>query len=234
VRASRLNVVLSLLGADDGLDGTTITERLHAGGSQTTPGKLLVHLLALEESGHVHVERHDGYRFSLTPDGEAIAYDLGPGGPVAVTLVMADLVGFVSFTAAQGDGAAHRVAKGLRAIADEELTDAGGRVVKSLGDGFLGVVDREHDGVAVTRRIADRCRDLDSTSWSVRAAVHDGQPIQHQGDLYGADVNLVARLCEAASPDEVITTTAGADREVELIDLRGLDEPIAVARMALR
>jgi hypothetical protein len=113
-------VLLALLGtsADGPIDGETVTRRLAANGRSMSSSRLLAQLLALETSGHVLVDRHDGYRFALTSFGEEAAYDLGPGDPVEVVLVMVDLVGFVTFTAEQGDVAAHQAAIQLQDLGE--------------------------------------------------------------------------------------------------------------------
>jgi class 3 adenylate cyclase len=228
-------VLLALLGTGDGggVDGDTIRRRLAANGRKWPASQLLAQLLALEASGHVEVRRDDAYRFALTPFGEEAAYELGPGDPINVVLVMVDLVGFVAFTAEQGDNAAHQVARQLEDLGDAELRRAGGKLVKPLGDGFLGTVRTPAEGVGIVRSVARRCLRPDGRPWPLRAAVHLGRPIAFRGDLFGADVNLTARLCSAAQPGELVMTTVPGDPTAEALDVRGLNDPIAVTRMAV-
>jgi class 3 adenylate cyclase len=234
-RAANLEVLLALLGTsvEGAIDGDTVIRRLAAGGRTWTASALLVQLLALESSGHVEVSRQDSYRFALTPFGEEAAYELGPGDPINVVLVMVDLVGFVAFTAEQGDNAAHQVARQLQDLGDAELRRAGGKLVKPLGDGFLGTVRTPDEGVGIVRRVAQRCLRPDGHPWPLRAAVHVGRPISFRGDLFGADVNLTARLCSAARPGELVMTTVPGDPTAEALSVRGLNDPIAVTRMVV-
>jgi class 3 adenylate cyclase len=207
--------------------------RLDRGGFRSSAASVLSQLVTLEASGHVAIDRRDGYRFALTDLGEETAYALGPGETVDVVLLMVDLVGFVSFTSEYGDAAAHHAAKQLHDLGDEELARAGGRVVKALGDGILGTA-RSVDGASLAAgRIAQRCRRPDGSTWSLRASCHRGRPINFGGDLFGADVNLASRLCEYAAPDELVFTVA-AGAEAELLHVRGLTEPVAVQRVRLR
>jgi class 3 adenylate cyclase len=67
----------------------------------------------------------------------------------------------------------------------------------------------------------------------LRAAVHSGRPISFRGDLFGADVNLAARLCSAAQPGELVMTTAPSDPAAESLNVRGLRDPISVTRMVV-
>jgi class 3 adenylate cyclase len=234
-RTSNLEVLLALLGTsvEGPLDGDTVSRRLAANGRNLSASRLLAQLLALETSGHLDVSRKNGYRFALTPLGEEAAYELGPGDPIEVVLVMVDLVGFVTFTAEQGDNAAHQVARQLQDLGDAELRGAGGKLVKPLGDGFLGTVRTPTEGVGIVRRVAQRCLRPDGRPWPLRAAVHPGRPISFRGDLFGADVNLTARLCSAAQPGELVMTAASGDPNAESLNVRGLRDPIAVTRMVV-
>src|SRR5436190_1414169 len=81
-----------------------------------------------------------------------------------------------------------------------------GTIVKPLGDGFMGTATRSDAAIDAVRQVAHRCRRPDGERWPLRASVHRGRPIAFRGDLFGADVNLAARLCEAASPGELVTT----------------------------
>jgi class 3 adenylate cyclase len=234
-RTSNLEVLLALLGTsvEGPIDGDTVARRLEANGRTMPPSRLMAQLLTLEGSGHLEVSREHGYRFALTALGEEAAYELGPGDPIEVVLVMVDLVGFVSFTAEHGDSAAHQAARQLQDSGDAELRRAGGKLVKPLGDGFLGTVRTSNEGVEVVRRVARRCVRPDGNPWPLRAAVHRGRPISFRGDLFGADVNLTSRLCSAAQPGELVMTTVADDPAAESIDVRGLSEPIAVTRMVV-
>jgi class 3 adenylate cyclase len=234
-KGANLDVLLALLGTsdDEPVDGETVARRLEANGRGLTASRLLTQLLAFEASGHVEVRREDGYRFSLTALGEEAAYELGPGDPIDVVIVMVDLVGFVSFTAEHGDGAAHHAARQLQDLGDAELRASGGKLVKHLGDGFLGTVRSTTDGISVVRGVARRCLRPDGQPWPVRAAVHRGRPISFRGDLFGADVNLTARLVAAAQPSELVMTAAPADPASESLAVRGLSDPIMVTRMVV-
>ena len=240
MRVRRLDLLLALLGSGDGIDGNEVARRLHDAGRPAAPPDIFSALLELEATGHVRVRRGEQYRFDLTPVGEEAAYELGPGGPEEAALVMLDVVGYVAYTSRHGDVAAHALAQRLLTAAEQELTAVGGRLVKSLGDGFLGSMPPHVDAVVVIRRIAARfeLRHADGREWPrLRAAVHRGRPIRHGGDLYGTDVNLVARLCEQAGPDEImcsIASVATPNAPTMHANVRGIDDPVPVmtARLA--
>ena len=234
-RPNRLDVVLALLGTTprDPVTADGLITRLHDGGVRGTPSQVLSALLGLERSGHVAVARRDRYAFGLTPLGTGAAYDLGPGHRVDVTVVMIDLVGFVAFTAEHGDDAARLAAGQLHDAALVELARRRGRIVKQLGDGILVTLPPRSDTAEAVAAIARRCHRPDGTRWSVRAAARSGQPIEHDGDLFGTDVNIVARLCEVAEPDQLVIGLRRAEDGIEQVRLRGLTDPVPVARVAV-
>ena len=228
-RTSQLDVLLALVGPPS--DGATVTARLEEAGQPRRAGRLLSELLALETSGHVRVDRTDGsYLFSLTELGEEAAGELGPGRPTDLILVMVDLVGFVAFTASHDDLAAQQAALLLHRLAHDELRRERGRVVKSLGDGVLGALPPGADAVAALERLAARLEHPDGGRWPMRAAAHAGRPIVLDGDVFGHDVNLVARLCAAAGPNELLVSATGNRPADEVLMIRGLDAPVVVRR----
>ena len=199
-----------------------------ATGRRCTPRRLLPSLIRLEDAGLVAVDRTgDPYRYVLTVRGTTAAYDSGPGRPEPAVLVMADLVGFTRFTERHGDGAAHEQASRLTSLARSAARAHGGAVVKSLGDGVLLRLPPQADPVPVLHSLASGLA-AGEPSWQLHAAAHRGTPLRHGGDVFGRDVNLVARLCSHAGPGELLVT--GGD---EAMALEGFDDPVHVQRVVL-
>lgn len=229
-RVTSLDVLLALVGP--AVDGGTVQSRLESLGKPSGAASLLTHLLELESSGHVNVRRVGGYLFSLTPLGSAAVSDLAPGQVVEHTLVMIDLVGFVPFTAAKGDEAARDAAQLLHSVADTTLRRAGGRTVKAIGDGVLGCAPLDVEVLPALQRVAGVVAQPESGGWKLRASIHRGAPIEIRGDLFGHDVNLVARLCALAAPGEVVCSAPGAPG-AELVEVRGLEDRVPIVRRSL-
>jgi class 3 adenylate cyclase len=147
---------------------------------------------------------------------------------------MADLVGYVAYTAANGDEAARHASSTLAAAASSVVRRHGGEVVKGLGDGFLAWLPPTVDPLPVVAEVAASLTDPSGWRWRLRAASHVGHPIRHGGDLFGGDVNLVARLCAAAAPDElVVTCDVDGGGRAERLDVRGMAAPVLVERVAI-
>lgn len=227
-------VLLALLDVGDvGINGAEVQDRLAALGKRPAADVLLIALLRLEAAGHVVVDRADSaMTFALSATGRDRAYELGGGQPVHLQLLMADLVGYVAFTSEHGDAAGHAAAGLLHHAASDAVRLGGGEVVKVMGDGFLAWLPPAADPEPVVRAVAMNCVHPSGEPWRLRAASHIGTPIRHRNDLFGNDVNLVARLCDAASPGELLRSGGGRG-EPEKLEVRGFDAPIPVWRVAL-
>lgn len=225
--------LLALLDVGDGgLRGDEVQHRIAAHTKRPGADALLVALLGLETTGHVAINRGDAMTFSLTPLGRERAYELGGGQPVHLQLLMADLVGFVSFTSQHGDAAGRAAAGSLHQAASDAVRLGGGEVVKVMGDGFLAWLPAIADPLPVVAAVATACTRSSGQPWRLRAASHVGNPIRHRNDLFGNDVNLVARLCQAAAPGELVRSGGGSG-EPEHLEIRGFDAPVPVWRVAV-
>ncbi|MBA4020884.1 MAG: adenylate/guanylate cyclase domain-containing protein [Gordonia sp.] len=130
------------------------------------------------------------------------------GGPV--TILFTDLVGFSTWALGAGDDAVLELLRQVNESSTEIINRRGGSVTKHLGDGLMAVfrdgavaIEAAHEaGVAVSAITIDGYRP------ALRAGLHTGEP-RHVGDDYlGVDVNIAARVADAASAGEVLVTEA--------------------------
>lgn len=119
----------------------------------------------------------------------------------------------------------------------------GGRVVKSLGDGLLATCEQGQRAVALSFDLQDLVpainagRDEDAQI-RLRAGVHVCDVIEDEFDVYGAGVNLAARIATIARPggvagsDDVLDDLLpGIDAQIEdagLCFMKHLPEPVHV------
>lgn len=139
------------------------------------------------------------------PDG------VGPDSEVAV--LFTDLVGYSSWAVHAGDGSALRLLREVDAVVSQAVQDAGGSVVKRLGDGTMAVFPEAPAALAGAQesmRATAECK-ADGYDPELRAGLHFGSPQPIGGDFIGVDVNIAARLCEAAGPSEILMTEKVAD-----------------------
>ena len=149
-------------------------------------------------------------------------------GRLRVAIAFADLAGYTRLTEEAGEEEAVDAVE--RFIEDVEVTlPQGARVIKTIGDEVMivgsdaaAVVDW---AVGFQRIVADR-RPLP------RIGVHYGPTLYRDGDYYGREVNLAARVAARAAGGEVLVTRpvvelAGAHLEFERIGevrLKGFDQ----------
>jgi class 3 adenylate cyclase len=150
-----------------------------------------------------------------------------------------DLCGFTRFTDAHGDEQAVDVLTRFRAAVREIASDHAVRVDKWLGDGVMLVStddDRLVDAVITLARTVQG----DELMLPIRVGLAAGPVILLEGDDYvGSAVNLAARLCAAAAPNEVLATPRLADAvpdwaavvAVGALEVPGFVQPIEVARI---
>ena len=125
-----------------------------------------------------------------------------------LTLLFCDLVGFSGWALGAGDSAAVSL---LRAVADPTegaIHDCAGRVVKRLGDGWMAAFTAGEDAVCAGLEIGRRLSEIEVEGYRprMRVGLHTGRPRSLGGDYLGVDVNITARVAEAARPDQVLVT----------------------------
>lgn len=139
--------------------------------------------------------------------------------PLARAVGFADMVSFTTRTAGLG---AHDLAEFVQTFetrARDVVTASGGRVVKTIGDAVLFVADDPATGVAVALGLAEAFG-VDSPT-PVRVGLVWGRVLSRFGDVFGAAVNVAARLTEQALPGSVMLDEPTA--EVVAAQVAGVD-----------
>jgi class 3 adenylate cyclase len=129
-------------------------------------------------------------------------------------------------------------------IVREALAMHGGSEVKHTGDGmmaaFTSVVGAIRSAVRIQDRIAGANALLESPL-RVRIGLAAGEPVTESDDLFGAAVQLAARLCSRAEPGTILASSTVHDlamgkgftfRKRGRLRFKGFDEPLAVFEVA--
>jgi class 3 adenylate cyclase len=166
-----------------------------------------------------------------------------------VTIVLfSDLVDSTALLARLGDD---RMEEIRRAHVDEVrgvVADAGGRIVKTLGDGAMASFESALGALRAAAGIEASAERLDAAHGGIglaaRVGVGAGEPIADDGDLHGMPVVIASRLCAAAAGGEVlvedlvgalVASRAGVALEHERsYALRGMPEPVRAASLRWR
>lgn len=184
--------------------------------------RFLRHAVAQDVVGHMEVEL----------DGD---FDLGR---VRAGIAFCDLAGYTRYTEEEGDEQALSfVERFVDEVTDGLPDDA--RVVKTIGDEAM-IVGQDVQAltewaVAFTRGFGRRPEP--------RIGIHYGATLYRDGDYFGREVNLAARIVARARGGEVLVTDAVVDQVgrgsglafegIGQVKLKGFDQPRQLCRATL-
>ncbi len=181
-----------------------------------------------------------------------------PGGPR--TILFTDIVGHTEMMQRLGDARGRDVLREHERITRDLLKTHGGAEVKTMGDGFMAsfgsvtsaiecaiALQRAFDG-ALTRPFGPPSPSKgegrgDDERVAIRIGLNAGEPIEEDGDLFGATVILASRIAAKAAGGEILVpdTVRGllsgknflfADRG-EFVP-KGFDEPMRLYEVRWR
>ena len=140
------------------------------------------------------------------------------GEPERVTrsVVVADLVESVRLMQFDELDVIARWRRFVGEVVAELLPARGGRLVKSLGDGMLLEFADPLSAAEATLELHERLRRGNAgyapeRHFWLRCAVHETEVVVDELDVYGAGVNLAARLARLARPGESVVSTTVRD-----------------------
>jgi adenylate cyclase len=145
---------------------------------------------------------------------QALSEAQGRGkGDREVAIVFTDLVDFSTWALEAGDEAALELLRNVGVVVETAISRRRGQVVKRLGDGLMAVFDDVQSAVEAGDAARHEVHDLlvDGYRPKLRVGVHVGRPRRLGGDYIGVDVNIAARVADAASGGEVLIS--GPTRE---------------------
>jgi adenylate cyclase len=157
-----------------------------------------------------------------------------------LTILFADLRGYSQWALEAGDETSVEVLRNADAVVTESVEAHEGQVVKRLGDGTMAIfadplaaVEAAFDAISEVQNLS-----MDGYRPCLRAGVHVGAPQRIGDDFIGVDVNIAARLCEAAPGGEVFVSEAvreqvgqdGFSAEEADVRLRGVPASLSIYR----
>lgn len=161
-------------------------------------------------------------------------------------IVVVDVVESVRLMQANEADVIDRWRRFVNQVRTQVLPANGGRLVKSLGDGLLLEFESVQAAVASSLSIQSLVpafnigRDGDS-SMAMRIGVHVADVVADELDIYGAGVNLAARLSTLAGPSDIVVSAQVRDELIDGLDaqlddlgecyLKHLTEPVHAFRL---
>jgi adenylate cyclase len=137
-------------------------------------------------------------------------------GKVDVAILFTDLVGFSSWALEAGDRSAVRLLREVTEAIEPPVIERRGEVVKRLGDGLMAAFWDAPSAIETAFAAGERVAPIEVDGYRpvLRTGIHIGRPRKLGGDYFGVDVNVAARLAEAAKPGEILVS----DRALERLD----------------
>ena len=95
-------------------------------------------------------------------------------------------------------------------VVEPPLLEAGGHIVKRMGDGIMAVFSEPVTAVraAIAAREAVKSLDVDGYTPRMRVGIHTGRPQRIGSDWLGVDVNIAARVMERATRGELVASAS--------------------------
>ncbi len=170
----------------------------------------------------------------MLPGAEADTRD-----PGIRTILFTDIVDSTSLTRRIGDEAAMELLEVHDSIVRGALSDLGGREIKHLGDGimasFVSAAAAVKCASRVQREISQHGQEHKDRPLNVRLGIAAGEPVEHHNDLFGCTVQLAARLCSHAGPQQILVSNVVAElcegkalpfEDLGEVALKGFDHPV--------
>ena len=170
-----------------------------------------------------------------------------PGGgenhrdPGIRTVMFTDIVGSTALTQTHGDEAAMAFLEAHDKVVRAALGALGGREVKHTGDGimasFLSAAAAARCATRIHRELAQFVQENNEIPIKVRIGAAAGEPVENHMDLFGSTVQLAARLCAHAQPEQSLVSNVVCElclgKGLAFLDLgeitfKGFDRPIRV------
>lgn len=159
----------------------------------------------------------------------------GSGRGQSLAVGFADLVGFTALSQALPSRDLAAAVSEFESRARDTVTDAGGRVIKLIGDEVMFVADEARDGCEIALRLVDAFHNDDLLP-PVRSGLAWGETITQEGDYFGPVVNLAARATKLAQPENVLVPESLTQEVSHAVDLslrrvgprhlKGFTEPV--------
>jgi adenylate cyclase len=179
----------------DGTADAAISDVVEAGIDIPRIERILLHILRRQLVASVY-RRATLHR----PPGQA-------AGPF-VAVGFADLVGFTALSQRVGVTELARLVMRFEEATYDLVADAGGRVIKTIGDEAMFTFPAPLAAARLAIRLATT---LPAELPSVRISIAWGPVLIREGDCFGPTVSLASRIVGAASPGQVLVSEATRD-----------------------
>lgn len=154
-------------------------------------------------------------------------------------ILFTDMEGSTMLTQRLGDARSMEIINVHDQLIDDGLREHAGSRVKHTGDGcmasFASVTSAMECAIGLQHAFASHNQEHTEHPLRVRMGCTAGEPVAQNEDLFGATVQLAARLCGHAQPEQILVSSVIRDlamgkdflfADLGLVALRGFDEPV--------
>jgi class 3 adenylate cyclase len=178
----------------------------------------------------------------ILPGGGAVARD-----PGIRTILFTDIVDSTILTQSLGDEEAIALLGVHDTIVRDALSALGGREIKHTGDGimasFVSTAGAVRCAIQIQRELDKHAQANPERPLKIRVGAAAGEPVEQHNDLFGCTVQLAARLCAHAQPEQILVSNAIAELcigkglsfdDVGEVTLKGFTAPVRAHAAAWR
>ncbi|HEY0830617.1 MAG TPA: ATPase, T2SS/T4P/T4SS family [Candidatus Dormibacteraeota bacterium] len=127
-----------------------------------------------------------------------------------VTIMFTDVEGSTRLLSTRGFTESHEIMRAYETIIDEKVAEHAGRRIKGLGDGYMISFGSVRHGVEcaldIQRSIAVYSKQNPERKVKVRIGLNTGEVVEEAGDIFGAAVNVAARVAGKARGGEILVS----------------------------
>src|SRR5207302_1770779 len=127
-----------------------------------------------------------------------------------VTIMFTDVEESTRLLSTRGFTASHEIMKAYETIIDETVNQHAGRRIKGLGDGFMISFGSARHGVEcaldIQHAIAEYSKRNPERKLRIRIGLNTGEVVEEAGDIFGAAVNVAARVAGKARGGEILVS----------------------------
>jgi pilus assembly protein CpaF len=127
-----------------------------------------------------------------------------------VTIMFTDVEGSTRLLSTRGFTESHEIMKAYETIIEEKVAEHAGRRIKGLGDGLMISFGSVRHGVEcaleVQKAIAEYSKQNPERKIRVRIGLNTGEVVEEAGDIFGAAVNVAARVAGKARGGEILVS----------------------------
>ncbi|MCQ2914859.1 MAG: adenylate/guanylate cyclase domain-containing protein [Alphaproteobacteria bacterium] len=153
-----------------------------------------------------------------------------------ITVMFTDIVGSTKMTQDFGDQVAQKLIRKHNAIVRKAIEEYNGTEIKHTGDGIMSSFSWASNALDAAIKIQKEIRAFNESKptveLKVRIGLNSGEPIVEDNDLFGATVQIAARVCEKCDAEQIVVSNVVKELatgknytfyDIGMFDLKGID-----------